>query len=620
MIYYADYEALEFENAAAEKEGIYPYYLNSNITEKSLCPIFFSVCNAKSGIVCRQNAYKQKISFLRFLDKEISRLQRLEHKTMFVWFHNVQYDFRIIAHELFYNDFINIVDSEKITYIGEYQTEQDKAFSIIGENLSKYIGINLYYRGFKIMIRDTMSILNSAQDKILTDFGYPKKIDVDWQAITIETLKSHMPLIEERNIYDITSLAKCIEEFKAVFFEKFHGKGSTAAGMSLDALKHFLCVTAGMLESDINYESKNEFFRECYPMLSGINKEISDGTYHGGICTLNPKYGGIELERLQMVDINSSYPYSMTMPLPYGEGKQITGFCDTGYSDYVVYIEFKHKGIPFQRCHSENRAREIMGFERKKTIHTRSQFPAEYKGYICINSIDLDTLKRHAKVTTLDFCKGVNYKTNTIIADFIIPIYEERKLSKGVLKLAIKLLLNSLYGKYAQDLSGVIFQYLTMEDYTKVIAIDNDTLYKPFASAVTAYSRQNWVDTVYLLGDNFIYGDTDSIYFNDIERCTAILEEAGKIHPNELGKWAFDDDYGEFITRGKFLSKKNYILDLHGKIKVTCVGLSHKYHNQVNFENFIIKSIPFEVYKMVNVYGGKAMRKTEFVIRERVYF
>jgi len=630
VVYYCDYEALEFDNDAAVEKGIYPYYLTPALTETSLCPIFFSACTANGKVVQRQNVFKQPISFLKFIDGQLWKYQKLEEekRIIFCWFHNVKYDFRIIVHELFHNGFKNIVDSEKITYIGEVEREQYNAFSIVGQNLAKYIGINLYYRGFKILIRDTMSILNSAQDAILKDFGYPEKIDVPWQEITIDNLRENMQLIEERNVYDVTSLSKCIEEFKNTFSEHFHGKGSTAAGMSMDALKHYLCTVGGVTE--INHETKNDFFRECYPQLEiQLHKDISKGCYHGGICTQNKKYSGRVLRNLQMIDINSSYPYSMTMPLPYGAGREISDFTQDGYTEYVVYVDFEMVGIPFQRCHSENRARDILELERKpkNETFTRSHFPEKFKGYLCINSIDLNTLTRYAKINKLEFKRGINYKTNTVIADFIIPIYEQRKISKGVMKLAIKLLLNSLYGKFAQDLSGEIFLYSDINEYERVIALDTDTIYKPFASAVTAYSRENLINTMYMIGDDFIYCDTDSIYFKNVKRCMPIFEAAGIIHDNNLGKWA--TEYTA-ITKGKFLSKKNYIIECTyydkdakrevTKVKLTCVGLSHKYHNQVNFSNFVLGSAPFEIYKMVNIYGGKAMRKTTFEIKERYLY
>lgn len=621
MIYYADYEALEFNNVAALDKNIYPYYLDSTKTETSLCPIYFAASDKKGELVEAQNVTNRRISFLSFLDNIIKKNGRNTFQQFQVWFHNIEYDFRIIVHELFYNGFKNIVDSETMQYEGEYSTEKTMAFSIIGANLSSYKGINLYYRGFKILIRDTMAILNSAQDKILEEFNFKKKVEIDWDSITIDNLFDNMDDIKDRCEYDVKSLSLAIEQFRATFYDHFKGKGTTAAGMSFDALRYFLCSQNNIdYETGISepsHEEKNDVFRDRYPKLSGEHLELSAATYHGGICTINKEYAGKVLYNLQMVDINSSYPYAMTKELPYGEGKICTNFRNDGYSEYVVYVKFSFRRdtIPFQRCHSESRARRILGIEPSDRTYSRSQFPRDFKGYLCINSIDLQTLKKYANVETLRFVKGVTYKVDTMLSDFIVPIYNERKQSEGVKKLAIKLLLNSLYGKFAQDLSGLVNIYDSIDDYHKIRAIDNETFYKPFASAVTSHARRNWVDCVYKLGRYFVYGDTDSVYFLNPIHNMRCLVKSGLIHKDELGKWS--PEYGR-IEKGKFLSKKNYIIVADGKQKVTCVGLSHKYHAQVTFDNFEINSTEFKVKKMVNIYGGKAMKDTVFKIRERV--
>lgn len=615
MQYYADYEALEFDSIQAKEIGIFPYYLDHTISETSLCPIFFSACTSSGKIICKQNVFKENISFLKFIDDEIT--YNKDKDSFVIWFHNVQYDFRIILHELFYNGFYHAFDSKNITYIGEYREVENNTFSIIGENLSKYIGVNIYYKDKKIMIRDTIRIINSSQDKILKDFGYPLKVDINWDSINIDNLKDNIQIIEERNVYDVISLSKCMEEFKTSFYDVFKGQGTTAASMSLDALKHYFCEVNKVKE--IDYLSKRKIFKKLYPPIEGVCKLISEGCYSGGICTVNNKYVGVELYDIQMIDVNSSYPHSMTKKLPYGKPYEIKDFLDNKslrYAEYIVYVEFEHIGVPFQRCNSEYKAHIVLGIEPSDFYYTRSQYPEKYSGYLCINSIDLKTLSLYSNIKKLKFIKGFSYKTNTIIKEYIVPIYEERKLSKGVKKLAIKLLLNSLYGKFAQDLSGIVYQYDDIKNYTKITAIDEDILYKPVASAITSYSRFNWVSTMFLLGDNFIYGDTDSLYFKDIDASIVVLRNNDIIHEDELGKWSFDKDYGKSIKRAKFLSKKNYILDLDDKLKVTSVGFSKRYHNQVTFDNFKIGA-KYEICKMKNIYGGKAMKKTDFIIRER---
>lgn len=644
MEYYSDYEALEFEADKAVERGIFPYYLNLKTAKevynnKVLCPIFHSLCDVKGNIIQSQ---EKNVSFMDVMN--LIKRKHKKQKEHFIWYHNIQFDFRIIVYELFYCGFQHVFDSSSIEYTGgkkieEYDITEDlKAFSIIGENLSKYIGVNIYYSGYIFRIRDTYRIISSAQDKILREFGFTEKVKIDWNKITLENLDENMPLIKERCEYDVISLSKAMEQFKAEFKERYSADGKTAASISLSAFKYYTyiehtkTINPELIEGNKVHQKVDNLFNTIYPKLEHNAKEISIGCYHGGICTVNKKYAGKELKNVLNLDINSSYPYSMTCPLPYGEPELLNNILDESevyhigdkldkeykYAEYVLFIKYHFNGIPFARAHSENRARQQMNMQLKdpKQIYSRSEFPQEFEGYICINSIDLSTLKKYAIIDFIHFEKGYVYNTNLLLKGFIEPLYEQRKIAEPIHKNAIKLILNSLYGKFAQDLSGQVFQYSDIQKYEKFQAIDTEYHYKPLASAVTAYSRQNWVITCYALGDDFIYGDTDSVYFFNNKKSMSIVENAGIVDSKQLGKWKFE--YEKPFKKAKFLSKKNYILELHdGKIKVTCVGLSHRYHHLINFENFKLDSEVIEVEKMVNIYGGKAMRKIPFKIHER---
>lgn len=650
MEYYCDYEALEFNSQEAYSKDIYPYYLNHLHSETTLCPLYFSASNSLGDIIYNISCTENKISFLSFLEyisnfieKKAKSSKKKKKEKCIIWFHNLNYDFRIIAHELFYNEFKQVADSETITYIGDIEIidknyNGDKAFSIIGENLSKFIGVNIYYKGNKFLLRDTMSILNMSQDKILKMSNMSSKIAVNWESININNVFENMDLIAKRCKFDTSSLAIVIERFRKTIKDKFNASGLTASSIAINAFKTDLAKNYGV-ENDT--KEMNNVFRSYYPIQDKNTKTylLSKGCYSGGICTLNPKYAGQELEKLQMIDINSSYPFAMTFPLPYGEGVEVEDFTNSynyysknnyftnscnehftnSYYEYIVYIDFSFYGIPFQRCHSENTARTILNLPLTDKVYTKSQFPQSFKGYLCINSIDLCLIKNYGKIRKIEFKKGVKYETNTKISDFVKRLYTERLKTSGDEKNAYKLILNSLYGKFAQDLSGKLFNYSSMEDYEKVECIDNNPIYKPLASAVTSYARKNLIDTMYLIGDDFIYCDTDSLYFKNIDRCLEIFKNNNILDNKELGKWKVEEDYGEYIEKAKFLSKKNYLIQIQGKLKVTCVGLSHMYHNQINFENFELNSSPFTINKMINIYGGKAMKQTTFKIKERSF-
>lgn len=658
--YYADYEALEFTNDEAERLKCYPWYLDKAKSKRALCPLYFAASTPR-GKICYSRSYKRgPVSFIKFLDFLIKD-KKPEDAMFTVFFHNLSYDFAIIVNELLASSawlrldedegeeepetvkayrvkhdippFIQLLSVSETLTIENY-TEPDKwennTWTILGESLARYSGINMTYKGFQISLRDTFQIMPVGQDKILKDFGLETKVEVNWDGINANNVGAQMPLISERCRYDVTSLATVFTSLFSTLAKEFNATGTTASGLSINAFKHYLWVKAGSPKGknpDGTKITPNDIFRDWFPVLTDEENALSALTFVGGVATLDSNKAGKVWKKVGMLDENAEYPNAMTGELPYGTPVPLTGFCEEGYSEYIVDITFEHKHTPFIRCHSENAARNMIGLATIENTHSKIDLPQGFNGIMGINSIDLATVIALCDVTKLEFKKGYNYQTTTIAKEFVEHLYTLRKASKEPAKnKAIKIILNSLYGKFAQDLTGIqeLYKSLTLGDNEKFYAIDREKVYKPLASAVTAIAREELMGGIVLCGDDFIYTDTDSLFFTNPEKVIQRFKDAGLYDKDRLGAWAEEKEYTPHIKKAKFLGKKIYILDVSKKGEpqknvVKCVGLANTYHNQVNFNNFKIGNEPFLINKMVNVHGGKAMRKTEFVIRERSY-
>lgn len=123
-------------------------------------------------------------------------------------------------------------------------------------------------------------------------------------------------------------------------------------------------------------------------------------------------------------------------------------------------------------------------------------------------------------------------------------------------------------------------------------------IYPWWAVYVTAYARNRLAEAIDLLGDLFIYADTDSVKFINAPGITSIFDdinatvkkkmEAAMIHhgypldgwifetidnvKKPLGYWEHDADYDIFKTLGA----KRYMSYTAGKLKITVAGLSKK--------------------------------------------
>ena len=618
MIYYCDYEALERPRSDFDERAI-PPWLNDESETQVQIPLVFTACTKLGKIMHVQNynvcdKYGH-ISFLKFLD---SVMRYTNHKQHTIYFHNLYYDFNIILYELMYNDFtqfiaedITNIEYPKIELVREKIIDTSKIFIVLGENLKKAIGVNILYKGKIFKIRDTFRILSSSQDSILTSFGFKLKPKIDFDNLDVNN-KNHIADLLYRCQYDVTSLALCIEKFKDALGKEFGAKGDTASSLALSAIKNML----------------GEDYENLFPIIANTEFEkVSRMAYQGGITQHTYHFEtGIEHLQSWYIDINSSYPYTMSMDVPYGIPKEIDEFTEQ-YSEYIVYVDFEliKPNIPCVRCSSALKVKFEMGLE-SETYPSKDEFPHKFKGHLALTSWDILMLKKYYKYE-MKIIKGFVYETDTIFTEFIHKLFKQKYMYKKqgnkVMELAIKLILNSLYGKFAQDLSGIV-EFYTKHERLKIKAIDLKKIYCPLSSAIVSRARYNLMEVVNKNPLNFIYCDTDSMIFID----KALIDES--IIGNNLGKWSYEYN-GAMIDKLKVIGKKNYMVKVGEDVFLKCVGLPNDRERIYNKEEFEIGNIvteivdfsnfrigyEFVIQKMHKVYGGIAMHYTTFTIKER---
>ena len=160
-----------------------------------------------------------------------------------------------------------------------------------------------------------------------------------------------------------------------------------------------------------------------------------------------------------------------------------------------------------------------------------------------------------------------------------------------------KLMLNSLYGKFATQLKVRSRKPILEDDVLRYVDIpeyERDGVYLPVGCFITAWARFKTITTAQSCGDRFIYSDTDSVKVVGTDPIDGMW-----VDPVELGAWK---DEGHF-QRFKALRAKTYIAeypdDDGSHIEVHVAGLPAKCHSQVTFENF----------RLGAEYGGKLYQK-----------
>jgi hypothetical protein len=196
--------------------------------------------------------------------------------------------------------------------------------------------------------------------------------------------------------------------------------------------------------------------------------------------------------------------------------------------------------------------------------------------------------------------------------------------NKGMRTLA-KLMLNSLYGKFATSLDiqskipflgdDKIIHYRFSDKEVK------DGLYLPIGSFITAYAREKTIRTSQAIKeysinnygkDMYIYSDTDSIKtLLPIEE----LKQFCEIDDVKLGAWKNEG----IATRGKWIRQKCYLEEIDGNIEITCAGMPKSCYKYVEWDEFKTGFTCSGKLTFKHVKGGVKLEETEFTIKEEKF-
>ncbi len=549
-------------------------------------------------------------TFMQF----IIQIQRLKLKSspsnpLKILYHNLTYDFAIIKEELLYHNFIQVVEADETKIYENLPRKYIKkkysptnTFTIVGQDLRQMRFASLKYKDLFIELIDTFQIYSGSLYNFTDSFNVQcVKYEYDWN--------TH---VNGTNYKEI--LKYCKNDCKGLYqayhaiIDRLGAEGKTISGITLKIFKE---------------QFLDDKFDQVFPTLSIDSRRLSHYTYNGGTVYANPKFINHIVENVVAVDVNSMYPYVMKeFSFPHGLPRELSShkrINSKKYQEMVVYIDYEMVNMfPFFRVYSSNYYNELYGIPNENFKST--SVPEKFKGYVAINSIELNLLKKYAKINELTYHEIFEYHVKSFFTEFVETFSKMKINFKELGDLGgvyvSKILLNSLYGKFGQDLTGKNKVYTKeenifyvgkrkmRENYLLYKQTDLEGIYTPLASAVTAYARQVLLEGAEKIGfENVVYGDTDSLYF--IDRELKIIEKFKQhLHQSEFGKWDVDVDYLKHIVRYrmKVLGLKTYCLESdqlqevrqkdnsisYEKIKhVKCVGLNKKVANNFNISTFV---------------------------------
>ena len=509
-------------------------------------------------------------SFINWLEK---------HTNSNIYFHNLRFDGEFIISWLLKNGF---------KYNDELVT---KTFNCIIAGTGQFYKMDIcfYKRGkYKkvVHIYDSLKKLPFPVKKIAKDFELPiLKGEIDYSA---KREVGHVLTDDELSYLrnDVEIMARALK----IQLEE----GMTHMTIGSDALHSFKKILTEKL------------FKSYYPVLDlEVDKDIRRA-YKGGYTYTNKIYQAKDMGEGLVYDVNSMYPSVMYDEyLPYG----IPIFFEGEYEydpEYPLYIQkikadlsLKDDHIPTIQCKTN------MYFNATEYIEETNGMLSMF-----VTNIDLDIIKEQYNILDIEYISGYKFKAcKGLFCKYIDKYMEMKKNNIGAKRQLAKLMLNSLYGKFASNpKTQAKIPYLNENnevEYKTITAKDKEPVYTPVGVFITSYARSRIQRTAQSVYFRFCYADTDSIHI------------IGKDIPNidvddkELGKWALENEF----KRARFLRAKTYIEEYpDGTLNVKCAGLPDNLKELCTFDNFKVGLTLHGKLLPKRYDGGVLLEETDFTI------
>lgn len=519
------------------------------------------------------------------------------------YFHNLKFDGEFIIHYLLTHGFVHVNENK----LGVNQ------FSTIISDLNVFYCIKVKFKEEVIIsFFDSLKLLNFSVEEVAKAFNLSiKKLEIDYKA---KREKGHKITDEEKDYlkHDVMIMSLALEKMFEMKITRM-----TIASNAMNFFKDTI--------------SKKRFEEWFKPPL--YDKDLRQA-YKGGFTYLNEIYRGKEVKEGIVLDVNSLYPSVMYYsPMPYGEGIYFDG----------KYVPDKLYNLYIQNITCQFRIKKDM-IPTIQIKNNLSFVPTEYLSSsngesinLTLTNVDLKLFLEHYDIYDVSYNWGWKYKSSTKIFKSYIDYWNELKVKatkegNKPLRTIAKLMLNSLYGKFAASPEGrskIPYLDNNIVKYKLSELEERTAYYLPISIFITSWARDKTIRSAQAVYHRFIYADTDSLHLEGTD-----IPENLLISDTELGKWKIESTF----KRGKYLRQKCYIEDavtpvdeiekfkkenpecLHlvskdSIINIVCAGMPKGCYKNVTWENFDYGSVFDGKLGVKHTDGGIVLVDTTFTIK-----
>lgn len=442
---------------------------------------------------------------------------------------------------------------------------------------NKFIKFQCSYLLLSASVDDLAKVSKNFQRKKVFKYDYSK-----------EHYETELSQVDSKEIEYIINDVRVVKEAYLNFKKQVKRVGLTKASTCFNEFK---------LANNMYYES----LKDKITILENLEYHK---WYQGGFTYLNNIYQDMIINSaIYVYDVNSLYPFVMlNFDMPVGKELNCTDDKCTHYKlleILVVKAKIKEGHIPFINMRNIFRNDYLKEINKITLLHVTHIDLALIEKYY---DIKYNVISRHC------------FKTEKNIFKSYIDKWFGIKLKapkKSWLYEHAKLMLNSLYGKFGSKAEQISKGYIKDDkgfyNGWKEVELTSESktvFYNPIAIFITSFARMILIETIQKNKDSFIYCDTDSIH--------SLKPLDLKIHDTMLGAWKFE---GKF-NRGKYIKRKQYILENEKGLLVKVAGLSRENQNKITFDNFNVNETIIKGKLMrKKVVGGYILVETDFVIK-----
>lgn len=451
-----------------------------------------------------------------------SFMARIQEQSVVLYFHNLKFDGPFIIDWLFRHGYWHTTEQHPVK--GSFST----LISFQGQFYSITIKFD---NGCTVEIRDSLKKLPMSAANVAEAFKLPEtkgKIEHN-----VYRPIGYRPTLAEREYAakDVIIVAKALRQQFA--------SGMKKLTIGSDALTEYKGIIG------------KRMWDKMFPVLPDATDAEIRMAYRGGFTYADPRFSRKRTGGGVVFDVNSLYPYIMYVKdLPYGEPKYFPVAPDTNDENYPLHI----MNITFVAKLKKNHIPCIQVKGSSHFINTEYQRHIKEPVTLMVTNVDLALWQEHYNLEILSYNGGWSFRSRRqLFKEYIDKWMEVKANSKGGLRTIAKLMLNSLYGKFATN-PNITPKIPVFEDnMVKLVMGEEDTrdpVYTPMGVFITAYARDLTIRAAQQHYDIFAYADTDSLHLvTDKEPDTLDID------PDKLGAWKREYRFTEAL----YIRAKQYV-------------------------------------------------------------